>query len=145
MTTLNSINIKGKQYVTVNERLKYFREKFPNYGLETKVLSLNDDSTAMQAIITNEDGRIIAVGTAREVRTDKSSFVNATSYVENCETSAWGRALANLGIGIDENVASADEVSMAIKDADSNEHAPKDVPADKQPQPKLVSNTPNVF
>jgi len=38
-----------------------------------------------------------------------------SSYIENCETSAWGRALANFGIGIDTAVASADEVGNAIK------------------------------
>ena len=43
-----------------------------------------------------------------------STFINKTSYVENCETSAWGRALANFGIGLDTSVASADEVQNAI-------------------------------
>jgi hypothetical protein len=44
-----------------------------------------------------------------------SSYINKTSYVENCETSAWGRALANFAIGVDASVASADEVANAIK------------------------------
>jgi hypothetical protein len=43
-----------------------------------------------------------------------SSNINKTSYVENCETSAIGRALAMLGIGIDTSIASANEVSDAI-------------------------------
>jgi hypothetical protein len=42
------------------------------------------------------------------------SLVNKTSYIENCETSAWGRALGNLGIGIDASIASAEEVITAI-------------------------------
>jgi hypothetical protein len=54
----------------------------------------------------------VAQGTAQE---DKSSSrINQTSYVENCETSAVGRALAMLGIGIETSIASSNEVSMAI-------------------------------
>ena len=43
-----------------------------------------------------------------------STFINKTSYIENCETSAWGRALGNLGIGIDTSIASAEEVQNAV-------------------------------
>lgn len=114
MTTLPTVDIKGKKYVTVNERLKYFREQHAGYCLETEVIHVTDDDALMRAIIRDDKDRVVATGVAREVRTDTSSFVNKTSYVENCETSAWGRALANFGIGIDENVASADEVVQAI-------------------------------
>jgi hypothetical protein len=43
-----------------------------------------------------------------------ASMINKTSYVENCETSAVGRALGFLGIGIETSIATADEVSMAV-------------------------------
>ena len=55
---------------------------------------------------------MLANGLAEESK--GSTFINKTSYVENCETSAWGRALGNLGIGLDTSVASADEVKNAI-------------------------------
>ena len=58
------------------------------------------------------DGVPVAEGLAYEK--EDSNYINKTSFVENCETSAWGRALANFGIGIDSNVASADEVVNAI-------------------------------
>ena len=82
------------------------------------------------AKVVADDGRTIATGLAREERDDKNSMVNRTSFVENCETSAWGRALGNLGIGIDESIASADEVSMAIArqertQTQNNERQPK--------------------
>ena len=48
------------------------------------------------------------------MRVKSSSNINKTSYVENCETSAVGRALAILGIGIDTSIASANEVEDAI-------------------------------
>jgi len=114
MTKLKTISIKGKQYVSVNERLKYFRENHKGYSLETEVIEVTGESALMKAIIRDDKQNLVATGVAREVRTDTNSFVNKTSYVENCETSAWGRALANFGIGIDETVASADEVVNAI-------------------------------
>ena len=64
-------------------------------------------------MVLNEDGRVIADGIAEE--TKGSTFINKTSYIENCQTSAWGRALGNLGIGIDTSIASAEEVKTAIK------------------------------
>ena len=59
-----------------------------------------------------QTGRVVATGHAHEER--GSSNINKTSFVENCETSAIGRALAMLGIGIDTSIASANEVEDAI-------------------------------
>ena len=64
------------------------------------------------AIIKDDKDRVLATGLAEESK--NSTFINKTSYVENAETSAWGRALGNLGIGLDTSVASADEVVNAI-------------------------------
>ena len=115
MSKLKTINIKGKQYVTVNERLKAFREHFEDYALETELVEVNDKQALIRATIKDPSGRIIATGTAYERADQKGSMVNATSHVENCETSAWGRALGNFGIGIDDSVATADEVVNATK------------------------------
>lgn len=106
--------IKGKQYVEVNERIKYFRESgnYDGWSISTEVIHFDDNQCVMKATIANESGYIVATGFAQEDKS--SSFINKTSYVENCETSAWGRALANLGIGIDTSIASSNEVSMAI-------------------------------
>lgn len=113
---METINIKGKKYVTVNERLKAFRTvaEYAGYSLVTIAHELTNDICVMEAQIKNKEGVIIANGFAREVRTQAGSLVNATSYVENCETSAWGRALANFGIGIDENICSAQELLVAL-------------------------------
>jgi len=111
-------NIKGKQYVEVNERIKYFRtaKEYNGWTLTSELISLETDSCVVRAEIRNADGNLVATGFAQEDRT--SSHINKTSYVENCETSAWGRALANLGIGIDTSIASSNEVSMAIAKQD---------------------------
>lgn len=107
-------NIRGKQYVEVNERIKYFRNepKFEGWSLETELISLDENSCVVRAIIKNPEGFVVGTGFAQEDRS--SSMVNKTSYVENAETSAWGRALANLGIGIETSIASAQEVEVAI-------------------------------
>lgn len=114
---MNTINIKGKEYVLVNDRVKYFRENFPDWALVTDIVEIDENHCVMKACIINPDGLIKATGYAREEK--NASFINKTSFVENCETSAWGRALANMGIGIDVSIASADEVANAIRSQDA--------------------------
>ena len=114
MCKLKTVNIKGKEYIEVNERLKAFRSlpEYKGYSLVSDIVSLENGVITIKATISDADGRIIATGLAQEK--ESSSFINKTSFVENCETSAWGRALGNLGIGIDTSVASAEEVENAI-------------------------------
>jgi hypothetical protein len=112
-------NIRGKQYVEVNERIKFFRqeEQYKNWAINTEFPMLTPDEALCRCTITDRDGMVVAVGHAHEVKT--ASNINKTSYVENCETSAVGRALAMLGIGIDVSIASANEVETAIEQQDS--------------------------
>jgi hypothetical protein len=112
-------NIKGKDYVQVNERIKYFRtaKEYIGWSLTSELISLEAESCVVRSEIRNAEGILVSSGFAQEDRT--SSHINKTSYVENCETSAWGRALANLGIGIDTSIASSEEVAMAIAKQDS--------------------------
>ena len=64
----------------------------------------------VKAYIRREDGTVVATGYAEEIR--GSSNVNRTSAIENCETSAWGRALACLGLHGGQ-IASANELTAA--------------------------------
>lgn len=73
---------------------------------------MDSETVVMKATIADETGRVLATGTAYESK--GSNYINKTSYVENCETSAVGRALGMLGIGSDSSMASADEMSNAI-------------------------------
>ena len=111
-------NIRGKQYVEVNERIKFFRQEdeYKNWTLSTEFTALDSSMCVCKAIVANPEQRIIASGHAHE--TQGSSTINKTSYVENCETSAIGRALAMMGIGIDTSIASANEVNEAITKQD---------------------------
>ena len=108
---MKTINIHGKQYVEVKERIKYFREHYKDWALTTELLELTDNRCVIKATVLNPENRIISTGIAYEML--GSSHINKTSFVENCETSANGRALANLGIMIETSIASADEVKYA--------------------------------
>ena len=102
-------NIKGKEYVEVNQRVLYFRneDQYAGWSLTSEILHLTDESCVIKATVCNADGTPVATGIAQEDKS--SSYINKTSYVENCETSAWGRALGNLGICLLYTSDAADE------------------------------------
>lgn len=103
---------KKTSYVMVNERVKAFRKLCPSGSITTEIISLEDGVVTMRAIVTDENNNILATGLAQEK--ESSTFINKTSFIENCETSAVGRALGFAGIGIDGSMASAEEVANAI-------------------------------
>lgn len=113
--TIKTTDVKGKAYAEVNQRIKAFRMLYPEGFIETELLQMQDGIVTMSAKAGYyKDGQkiVLATGTAQEK--ESSSYINKTSYVENCETSAVGRALGMMGIGIDASIASAEEVENAI-------------------------------
>ena len=87
----------GKKYTEVFVRVEAFRKAFgTDMGIETNIVDDNGQRVIVQAFIKNKDGMIIGSGYAEEIR--GSSNVNKTSAIENCETSAIGRALASIGL-----------------------------------------------
>lgn len=128
-----------KNYMTVNERVKVFKEQYPNWNIETEMIDFarpkgiytdksgvaesNDGYVYYKAIIKDEDGKIKATGSAFEVQswTNGKMAINDRSYIENCETSAVGRALAFLGIGIDGGISSFEEFMNAMQQKDRYE------------------------
>jgi hypothetical protein len=112
---LKSINIKGNEYVMVHERIRAFHEKHPNGFFETEIIRLDEKGVLFKCTVypNCENQEIIYVAHAYERQGD--TFINKTSHIENAETSAVGRALGMLGIGIDTSLASAEEVSNAIQ------------------------------
>lgn len=109
---LTTADIKGKQYVMVNQRIKAFRKLFPMGRLDTRIVEKNGDSVLMEAIAYDDDGKPLANGYAEEYK--NGSYINKTSYIENCQTSAIGRALGQLALGVDSSMASFEEVTNAI-------------------------------
>ncbi len=107
------ITIKGKQYATVPSRIAAFWELYPEGAILTELLEDDGDRCVFKATVYDGDRCSLATGHAFEVR--GASNINKTSYIENCETSAVGRALGFLGIGSNGSIASADEVASAIE------------------------------
>ena len=108
---MKTIDIKGKPYVMANERIKYFRDNYPDGAILTDLISDVGGKCIFKAEIIVDD-KCVATGYAYE--NENSTFINKTSYIENCETSAVARALGLFGIGIDNSVASFEEVANAI-------------------------------
>ena len=105
-------DIRGKAYINVAQRIDGFWELYPDGSLVTELLADDGNRCTFRATAYDGEGRRLATGHAFE---ERSGRVNTTSYVENCETSAVGRALGNLGIGSTEHVASADEMRGALE------------------------------
>lgn len=110
--TIKTTDIKGKDYAEVNQRIKAYRMVFPTGTIKTEMISNENGVCVFRALVTDEENNVLATGTAYEK--ENSTFINKTSYIENCETSAIGRALGIAGFGIDTSVASAEEVQNAI-------------------------------
>ena len=102
----------SKEYAEVPQRTIAFRSVHPNGSIETEVLDLKDGKVVMKATIKDENGKVLATGTAFEDQS--ASQINGTSYIENCETSAVGRALGFCGFGIGSSIASYEEVKQAM-------------------------------
>lgn len=93
-------NFNLDNYETVEERLKVFWKENPNANINTEVVHITDDGTCVTIKATiyifQQDESIVAVSTgiAQETK-GQGGFANKDAWVENCETSAIGRALAN--------------------------------------------------
>lgn len=109
-----TVRIHNKDYETVASRINRFRDKCPLWSIQTKIVEADDKIVVMSAEIFDDTGRLISTGHAEENR--NAGKINKTSALENCETSAVGRALAFFGMGGTE-IASADEVANAINAA----------------------------
>ena len=86
-------------YETVEERLKQYWIDNPNGKIETNVVHITDDGTCVTIkaevfVNTDEQYKCISTGIAQETK-GQGGFANTDAWVENCETSAIGRALAN--------------------------------------------------
>ena len=128
--SLKATDIKGKGYIEVNQRIKAFRQVYPTGTISTEIVSLENGVVMMKATVLDDTGKTLATGLAYEK--ESSSFINKTSFIENCETSAIGRALGFCGFGIDSSVASAEEVENAMlnqgnQDKQERKASPKQV------------------
>lgn len=113
--SITTTNIKGKEYAEVNQRIKAFRMVYPEGYIKTNIVKLEDGMCVIHAECGYlKDNCQVLLGTGTAYEMESSSFINKTSYIENCETSAVGRALGMCGFGIDTSVCSAEELNNAI-------------------------------
>lgn len=105
-------NFNLDDYVQVNERIEKFYEKYPDGSIQTEVISNQNGEVIFKAYAfrDREDTR---PATGHAMEREGSTYINKTSHIENCETSAVGRALAMLGFEIKKSVASREEVENA--------------------------------
>jgi len=117
---MNTIKIKGKDYVTVSERLKHLAEHY-QYAINTDYQYFEERKmwVVKASLLIHKNGGVFEyTGLAQEIESNNYKEVNHTSALENAETSAVGRACAMAGIGIDGGIASAEEVNKAINRVD---------------------------
>lgn len=104
-----------KDYVTVAERLREFVKRYPDGSMQLDPVQFHEIEGKTWVIgrayaYRTPDDQRPGIGTAWEVVPGMTPFTKF-SEVQNVETSAWGRALAAIGIGIDKGVATWDEVN----------------------------------
>ena len=113
---INYTDVRGKNYAEVAQRVQAFRNLFPGGYITTDILKMENGVVYMRAEAGYyaEDGRQVMLATGMAFERQDASNINKTSFIENCETSAIGRALGFIGLGSEKSIASAEEVSNAI-------------------------------
>lgn len=144
--TIKTTTIKGKEYAEVHQRVKAFRMVYPEGFIKTEIVSNENGVCVIKATVGYRDydgsqliENVLATGYAYENET--SSFINKTSYIENCETSAVGRALGLAGFGIDTSIASSEEVQNAIANQEPKEDKAKTEKAGKEKINKIQAKS----
>ena len=124
-----------KNYAAVAQRVIAFRKVYPRGRIVTELLSDENDLCRFKATVLDEDGNVLGQGHAYEIHTKDG--INATAYLENCETSAVGRALGFAGFGNKEDIASAEEIVSDINKQNFNELTNQPEPLSEDQKQKL--------
>ena len=109
--TIKTVKIKDKEYAEVSQRIKAFRMCYPEGSIKTYIVSNENGVCVIRAEVLTDQGKVLGTGTAFEEQS--ANYINKVSFIENCETSAVGRALGMAGFGVDVAVASAEEMTNA--------------------------------
>lgn len=123
--TNKAIDIKGKKYVLVSDRVIYFNEAYPNWSIATERFT-QDWMEIVKATITPDCEKPTRVFTWYSQAKWGDWFINKTSALENAETSAVGRALAMMWIWVIDSIASVDEINKAENTAKASKTSYKD-------------------
>lgn len=121
-----------KDYVEVNVRVERFYEKYPNGRIITEIISWENGIVVMKASVYRDMADQVPSATGHAYEKEGSTFINKTSALENCETSAVGRALAMLGFEIKKSIASKEEVENAKLNQQTDDRPPDSLKAKYQ-------------
>ena len=134
---IQTIEFKGNQYASVSQRIKAFRMVCPQGFIRTEMMSNENGVCIFKAEVgarnfrIDKDGNIekeeLIFGVGHACEKEGSTYINESSYIENCETSAVGRALGMAGFGIDMAVASAEEVQNAEQEKPEQKATPEQI------------------
>ena len=114
MTKLPTIDIKGSKYTLVKDRILFFNSEYPNGSINTQIISeLKDDRIIVRATVIPDCSKPERCFSDYSQEVVGDSYINKTSALENCSTSSIGRALALMGIGVIDSIASVDEINKA--------------------------------
>lgn len=117
-----AISIQGKSYVLVSDRVLFFNETYPNGCIRTEQLPTDEPTRVeFKAIIIPDVKSPERYFTGHSQAVWGTGMVNKTSALENAETSAVGRALAMMGIGVIDSIASVDEIGKAKQTEEAQE------------------------
>ncbi len=118
--TDKAIDIKGKKYVLVSDRVLYFNETYPNWSIVTqRIMTEEPWIEVFKATVMPDCEKPQRYFTGYSQAKWWDWFINKTSALENAETSAVGRALAMMWIWVIDSIASADEINKAENAAKS--------------------------
>ena len=118
-----AIDIKGKKYVLVSDRVLYFNETYPNWSIQTTRETVWD-MEIVKAFVVPDVSEPTRMFTWYSQAKRWDGFINKTSALENAETSAVGRALAFMGIWVIDSIASVDEINKAENTAKTKAQTP---------------------
>ena len=150
MSDFQTMKIHGKDYVMVDERLRHFHETYPNGAIETSVntepefliyLQTNSKPVfVVRAVVIPDISVPESYFTGHAYEVEGSNNINDGSALENCETSAVGRALGLLGIGLIGGIASADEMQSALMPKQNGNSRSSNVSSMEKPSSEAQRN-----
>lgn len=101
------------RYATVAERIALFYKSHPNGRILTELVNRDTESVTFKALVYRGEGDVVPAATGWATEREGDGDINTVACLENTETSAIGRALANLGFTAARERPSAEEMEKA--------------------------------